>query len=182
MPSCALGTKRFKKPNAHTKWWREVNDNITFASSRRRQRITCYKVKFEGKGAVIKCEQPKPFRVGLDRVNKNQIDIITLDDKDVEPGIWNFSPCENQLGYRLPYKENGHTFMFWIGKQQTGSSRLILQDAKCSWLKSRTKKTKALIINSNLNKCKAPEFQTENFTIKGEMAERSLTRFPIIVW
>ena len=72
--------------------------------------------------------------------NETQIDIITQADRDDEKGIWNFSPCDNQLGYRLPFEVNGHTL--GIGEQRAGSLQPPLMDVICLWLKKKASKAK----------------------------------------
>ena len=130
-------------------------------------------VDIPGNKPVTKCDQSKPCRVGLDLDNEMQIDVITQEDKDVdENDRWNFSPCENQLGYYLPFQENGHTFMSWDWKTANWFFTDDLTGCDVFVAKKSDEENKALIIHSNLNRLKDPNEKEENFRIKGETAER----------
>ncbi len=134
--------------------------------------LTPTKIEIEGDEPVIKYEQSSPYRVGLDRDNEIQIDIITQADPDDGEGIWNFSPCDNQLGYRLPFEENGHTFMTWDWGTANWFFTATLTGCDMFVAKKEGEQSKALIIHGNLNKYSAPRQQIDNFRIKGEMAEK----------
>ena len=83
--------------------------------------LTAKIIEMEGEGGpAIHWEQLQACRVGLDRDNKIQINIITQDDKDHETEYlvaWNFLPCKDQRGYFLRYQENAHAFMTWDWQQ-----------------------------------------------------------------
>ena len=141
--------------------------------------LTPTKVDIQGNELVIKYNQSKLCRVGLDRDNEIQIDVITHEDKDVdENGFSNFSPCENQLGYCLPFQENGHTFMSWDLKTANWFFTADLTGCDVFVAKKSDEEAKALIIHSNLNKYNAPREQEKNLRIKGEMAEKIVNSFP----
>ena len=136
-------------------------------------------VDIPGNESVTKCDQSKPCRVGLDLDNEIQIDVITQEDKDVDENHWwNFSPCENQLGYYLLFRENGHTFMSWDWKTANWFFTDDLTGCDVFVAKKLDEENKALIIHSNLNRLKEPNEKEENFRIKGETAERIVNLFP----
>ena len=137
-----------------------------------REILTPTKVEVAGDKPVIKYEQPSPYRIGLDKDKELQIDIITQTDDLEEEGIWNFSSCDNQLTYRLPFAENGHTFMSWDWKTANWFFTADLTGCDMFVAKSETDKNKVLIIHSNLNKYNLPNEQEKNLRIKGEMAEK----------
>ena len=140
--------------------------------------LTPTKVDIDGDEPVIKYEQSKPYRIGLDCDNEIQINIITQEDDEFEEMAWNFSPCENQLGYRLPFEENGHTFMSWDWKTANWFFTADLTGCDMFVAKKSGEENKALIIHSNLNKYNAPREQEKNLRIKGEMAEKIVNSFP----
>ncbi|CAB4040815.1 Hypothetical predicted protein, partial [Paramuricea clavata] len=137
-----------------------------------REILTPTKVEVAGDEPVIKYEQSRPYRIGLDKDEELQIDIITQTDDLEEAGIWNFSPCDNQLTYRLPFAENGHTFMSWDWKIAKWFFTADLTGCDMFVAKSETDKNKVLIIHSNLNKYNLPNEQEKNLRIKGEMAAK----------
>lgn len=183
MPSSCFGVfccnRKPSEPNALENLMAGNEKTYLFRSPNRMDSLEQGQFKVASQEIVIQVNQKIPFRVGVDKAEKTQINILTKTDDNYMKDLYNFSPCGNQLAYFLPFQENLHTFMFW----EWGKADWFFTDnlGGCDMFvaKSEVDQTKkALIIHSNLNKYKSEVEQETNLRLKGAAAKEIVDAFP----